>query len=37
MTTRDVDDRHLSHELTGDLDAILSDHAPDAIAGPLTA
>ena len=32
MTTRDVYDRHLSHELTGDLDAILSDHAPDAIA-----
>jgi hypothetical protein len=32
MTTRDVYDRHLRNELTGDLDTILSDHAPDAIA-----
>jgi hypothetical protein len=31
MTTRDVFDRHLRHELAGDLDAILSDYAPDAI------
>jgi hypothetical protein len=31
MTTRDVYDRHLSHEVDGDLDAILSDYAPDAI------
>jgi hypothetical protein len=28
MTTRDVYDRHLSHEVDGDLDAILSDYAP---------
>jgi len=27
MTTRDVHDRHMSHELDGDLDAILSDYA----------
>ena len=32
MTTRDVYDRHLRNELTGDLDTILSDYAPDAIA-----
>jgi len=32
MTTRDVHDRHMRHELDGDLDASLSDHAPDAIA-----
>jgi hypothetical protein len=31
MTTRDVFDRHLSHQLDGDLDGILSDYAPDAI------
>jgi hypothetical protein len=31
MTTREVLDRHLRHELDGDLDAILSDYAPDAI------
>ena len=31
MTTRDVYDRHLSHEVDGDLDAILSDYAKDAI------
>jgi ketosteroid isomerase-like protein len=31
MTTRDVFDRHLSHQLDGDLDAILSDYAPDAV------
>jgi hypothetical protein len=31
MTTRDVYDCHMSHELDGDLDAILSDYAPDAI------
>ena len=36
MTTREVFDRHLRHELDGDLDAILSDYAPDGIvAGPL--
>jgi ketosteroid isomerase-like protein len=35
MTTREVFDRHLSHQLDGDLDAILSDYAPDAVAvGP---
>jgi hypothetical protein len=31
MTTRDVYDRHTRHELDGDLDAILSDYALDAI------
>jgi hypothetical protein len=31
MTTRDVFDRHLRHQLTGDLDAIVADYAPDAI------
>jgi ketosteroid isomerase-like protein len=31
MTTRDVFERHLSHQLDGDLDAILSDYARDAI------
>jgi len=31
MTTRDVFDRHLSHQLDGDLDAILTDYAPDAV------
>jgi hypothetical protein len=31
MTTRDVYDRHMRHELGGDLDTILSDYAPDAI------
>jgi hypothetical protein len=31
MTTREVFDRHLRHELDGDLDAILSDYAPDAV------
>jgi ketosteroid isomerase-like protein len=31
MTTREVFDRHLSHQLDGDLDAILSDYAPDAV------
>jgi hypothetical protein len=31
MTTRDVYDRHLRHELDGELDAIVSDYAPDAI------
>jgi hypothetical protein len=31
MTTRDVYDRHTRRELDGDLDAILSDYAPDAI------
>jgi ketosteroid isomerase-like protein len=31
MTTREVFDRHLSHEATGDLDAILADYAPDAV------
>jgi hypothetical protein len=31
MTTRDVYDRHTRHELDGDLDAIVSDYAPDAI------
>ena len=31
MTTRDVYDRHMSHERGGDLDVILSDYAPDAI------
>ena len=28
MTTREVFDRHLRHELDGDLDAILSDYDP---------
>jgi hypothetical protein len=32
MTTREVYDRHMRHELDGDLDAILGDYAPDAIA-----
>jgi len=31
MTPREVFDRHFSHELDGDLDAILSDYAPDAV------
>jgi hypothetical protein len=31
MTTRDVYDRHIRHELDGDLDAMISDYAPDAI------
>jgi ketosteroid isomerase-like protein len=31
MTTREVFDRHLQHQLDGDLDAILSDYAPDAV------
>jgi len=31
MTTREVFDRHFTHELDGDLDAILSDYAPDAV------
>ena len=31
MTTREVFDRHQRHQLDGDLDAILSDYAPDAI------
>lgn len=35
MTTQEVFDRHLNHQLDGDLDAILSDYAPDAVvAGP---
>jgi SnoaL-like domain len=32
MTTQEVFDRHLHHQLEGDLDAILSDYAPDAVA-----
>jgi hypothetical protein len=32
MTTREVFDRHLSHQLEGDLNAILSDYAPNAVA-----
>ena len=32
MTTQEVFDRHLGHQLEGDLDAILSDYAPDAVA-----
>ena len=31
MTTREVFDRHLNHQLDGDLDKILSDYAPDAV------
>jgi ketosteroid isomerase-like protein len=31
MTTREVFDRHMRHELDGDLDAILGDYAPDAV------
>jgi ketosteroid isomerase-like protein len=31
MTTREAFDRHLSHQLDGDLDAILSDYARDAV------
>jgi LmbE family N-acetylglucosaminyl deacetylase len=31
MATRDVYDRHMSHELDGDLDAIVSDYAPDVV------
>jgi hypothetical protein len=31
MTTREVYDRHTRHELDGDLDAMLSEYAPDAI------
>jgi ketosteroid isomerase-like protein len=35
-TTREVFDRHLSHQLDRDLDAILTDYAPDAIVvGPV--
>ena len=30
-TTREVFDRHMSHELDRDLDAILTDYAPDAV------
>jgi SnoaL-like protein len=30
-TTREVFDRHLSHQLDRDLDAILTDYAPDAV------
>jgi hypothetical protein len=30
-TTREVFDRHLSHQLDRDLDVILTDYAPDAI------
>jgi hypothetical protein len=30
-TTRDVFDRHMSHQLDRDLEAILTDYAPDAI------
>src|ERR1700691_184842 len=30
-TTREVFDRHMSHELDRDLEAILTDYAPDAI------
>jgi ketosteroid isomerase-like protein len=30
-TTREVFDRHVSHQLERDLDVILSDYAPDAI------
>jgi ketosteroid isomerase-like protein len=32
MTTQEVFDRHLRHQLEGDLDGILSDYAPDAVA-----
>ena len=36
MTTQAVFDSHLRHELDGDVDAIISDYAPDGIvAGPL--
>jgi ketosteroid isomerase-like protein len=31
MTTREVFDRHLCHEASGDLDTILADYAPDAV------
>jgi ketosteroid isomerase-like protein len=31
VTTREVFDRHLSHQREGDLEAILSDYAPDAV------
>ena len=31
MTTQEVFDRHLRRQLEGDLDAILSDYAPDAV------
>ena len=31
MTTRDVNDRHMRHELDSNPEAILSDYAPDAI------
>jgi ketosteroid isomerase-like protein len=30
-TTREVFDRHVSHQIQGDLDAILTDYAADAI------
>jgi hypothetical protein len=30
-TTREVFDRHMNHQLERDLDAILTDYAPDAI------
>ena len=32
MTPREVFDRHLRHLLEGDMDAILADYAPDAVA-----
>jgi hypothetical protein len=31
MTTREVFDRHVDHQLDGDLDRILSDYAADAV------
>ena len=31
MTTREVFERHVSHQLDGDLDKILADYAPDAV------
>jgi hypothetical protein len=32
MSPREVFDRHLRHLLEGDMDAILADYAPDAVA-----
>jgi hypothetical protein len=31
MTPREVFERHMSHQLSGDLDVMLSDYAPDAV------
>jgi ketosteroid isomerase-like protein len=32
VTTQEVFERHMRHEIDGDLDAVMNDYAPDAIA-----